>query len=151
MTQTTLFQEAATETKSTSANLAQGYAHEPLCVGLLLKWGQSAVQINGQTSSDIWLRHEKYLCLIQVKASGDIKDGMVKGSCCRGRYEKTKYTEDEVDILALFYTEQIWPIFFHITDDDRKHMYAHPNDFTEENSIKTFQRAFEKFKERKCP
>jgi hypothetical protein len=151
MTQTTLFKESTTETKSTCGNLAQGYAHEPFCVGFLLRWGYQAVQVTGQTSSDIWLKHEKYICLLQVKTSGEIKNGMVKGSCCRGRYEKTKYTEDDMDILALFYTEKIWPLFFHVTDDDRKHVYADPKDFTEENAIKTFNRAFQKFKDRKCP
>jgi hypothetical protein len=150
MTQTTFFQESSTETKSTYGNLAQGYAHEPFCLGFLLRWGHQAVQVTGQTSSDIWLKHEKYICLLQVKTSGEIKDGMVKGSCCRGRYEKTKYTEDEMDILALFYTEKIWPLFFYVTDEDRKHVYADPKDFTEENSIKTFKRAFQKFKDRKC-
>ena len=151
MTQTTFFTETETETRSTSSNLSQGYAHEPICVGLLLKWGHPATQIGGQTACDIWLRHEKYLCLVQVKTSSKIKYGMVEGSSCRGRYEKTKYTEDEVDIVALFYTEKIWPLFFHITDDDRKHFYAEPALFTQENSLKTFANAFKKFKERKCP
>lgn len=151
MTQTTFFEEPETQTASTSSNLEQGYSFEPLCVGHLLRWGHQAVQVNGQQSSDVWLKHDKYLCLINVKTSSDVRGGMVKGSCCKGRYEKIKYGEDEVDIIAMFYTESVWPLFFHITDDDRKHFYAEHFMFTEENSQKTLERALQKFKERKCP
>ena len=150
MTQTTLFQEAVTtETRSTSSsNLAQGYAHEPLCVGMLLRLGYTATQLHGQDSGDVWLRHEKYLCVINVKSSEQIRNGKVRGSICHGRYEKAKYSEAEVDIIALFYTNSIWPLFFHITQEDRKHVSVESTLFTEEMSVKTFNTAFNLFKER---
>jgi len=151
MTQTTLFQEAITETRSTSSNLDQGYAHEPLCVGMLLRMGFKATQLHGQDSGDVWLKHNKHLCVINVKTSEDIKNGMVRGSVCKGRYEKTKYSEDEVDIIAFFYTDSIWPLFFHIIQEERKHVSVEPKMFTEEMSKKTFDIAFAIFKERLCP
>jgi len=115
---------------------------------MILRLGLMATQIHGQDSADVWLKHEKYLCVINAKSSQEIRDGKVRGSVCRGRYEKTKYSEDEVDIIAFFYTGSIWPLFFHITQEDRKHVSVEPRMFTEEMSVKTFNTAFQIFKDR---
>lgn len=150
MTQTTFFEEPETQTASTSSNLDRGYSFEPLGLAWLLRNGHDATIRNGQTASDIWLAWEKWLCRINVKSSSETKDGMVRGLVCGGRETKVRYEENEVDIIMLFYCDSVWPLFFHITDDDRKHVSAEPKMFTEENSLKTFERAFQKFKERKC-
>ena len=150
MTQDLLFLEKAEIEASTSNNLDQGYASETLVLGWLLKNGHEAIPVPGQKKSDIWIGYGKYLCRLNVKSSGQIKDGMVRGLSCGGRIEKIKYSEFDIDILSLVWTESLWPLYFHISAEDRKHVSAEPKMFTLENSLTTFEIAFSKFKERKC-
>lgn len=151
MTQDFLFESGSDDPiLSSSNNLNQGFAHEACAFAWLLKNGHEAVQVGGQRKGDIWIGYGKYLCRVNVKSSIEIKDGMVRGLACGGRSKKIKYSESDVDIIALYWTESDWPLFFHITTDDRKYISAEPKMFTKENSLKTFEIAFAKFKERKC-
>ena len=150
MTQDLLFLEKAETEASTSNNLDQGYASETLVLSWFLKNGYEAIPVPGQKKADIWIGDGKYLCRLNVKSSGQIKDGMVRGLSCGGRNEKIKYSEFDIDIISLVWIESPWPLFFHISADDRKHVSAEPKMFTQENSLTTFHIAFSKFRERKC-
>jgi hypothetical protein len=151
VTQSTLFKDVVGETMSkSSGNTDQGHAHEMLAVSWLLKNGYEAVYIPGQKKADVWIGYGKYLCRMNVKSSSELSHGMVCGKVCGGNRKKVKYDETDVDLIALYWTESFWPLFYHMLSIDKKHISAEPKMFTERNSLTTFESAFLKFKERKC-
>jgi len=150
MTQDFLFSEENQPEQGASGNLDQGNIHETLALGWLLKNGHEAVSVPGQKKSDLWIGYGKYLCRMNVKSSSEIRDGVVRALACGGRNEKVKYSETEIDIIAFYWTESDFPLFFHISSESRKHISAEPKMFNQKNSLTTFEQAFQKFKERKC-
>ena len=151
VTQSTFFNVLIkTKPISSSNTLHQGHVHEMLAIGWLLKNGYEAVYIPGQKKADVWIGYGKYLCRMNVKSSSENSRGMVCGKICGGNHKKIKYDESDVDLIALYWTESFWPLFYHLLSIDKKHVSAEPEMFTQTNSLTTFKDAFSKFKERKC-